>query len=71
MNNIKKIMKMINWKNDLITQIKGVCLAERIKNLKIFMQPMGYGSKAVWENCALIICKRSDKELQLTKNKII
>ena len=71
MNNIKKIMEMINWNNDTETQNKGVKWASQIKNLTIFIQPMEYGSKAVWENCAKILSERSDEELVPYLNDIL
>ena len=71
MNNIEKIMKMINWNSDIETQNKGVKLASHIKDLSIFIQPMEFGSKAVWENCAKILSEKSDDELVPYLNDIL
>lgn len=71
MDNIEKIMKMINWNSDIETQNKGVKLASHINDLSIFIQPMEFGSKAVWENCAKILSEKSDDELVPYLNDIL
>ena len=35
--------------------------ARKIKSLSVFMQPIEYGWS--WENCAKVICEKTDKEL--------
>lgn len=64
LNNLENIMKMISWDSDFETQESGIKEAEKLKDIGPLIQPMDYGSKAVWENCAKIISKKSDAELQ-------
>lgn len=59
---IDMIYKMLSWDSDEATQHHGIQLASNIKNLNLFFQPLT--GKAVWENCARIICQKSDDELQ-------
>ena len=65
MSNIDRILPMLSWNNTARTQKRGLRLGRQIKCLKPFFQPISdcYG-KDIWENCASIICERSDKELQ-------
>ena len=60
---LDEIMRMINWNSDIQTQERGIQLAHQINDLSVFLQPMKYGSKAVWDNCAKILAERSDDEL--------
>lgn len=63
--NINEVMDMLDWNNDLSIQEKGRNLAEEVQCLKIFMQPCDKKyNKNVWENCALILYKKSDDLLQ-------
>ena len=65
MSNIDKIMYLIDWKRSLAEQQEGILLAREVVCINAFFQPIGPGySKSVWENCAVIICDRSDEELQ-------
>lgn len=57
-------MNMLNWNNDTLTQEQGISLANRIKDLSVFLQPTDFGSKAVWDNCAKILAKKTDDELE-------
>ncbi|MBQ3229784.1 MAG: DUF5071 domain-containing protein [Clostridia bacterium] len=72
MSNIDSIMNMLNWNQPEEVQAKGRELAKNIKCINVFIRPinewldnnnhMGY-SKEVWDNCALILCEKSDLEL--------
>lgn len=64
-NNIDEIMGLIGWEQPENEQQRGIAMAREVRCLKAFFQPGGshYG-KNVWENCALIICERSDEELK-------
>ncbi|MBQ9844405.1 MAG: DUF5071 domain-containing protein [Oscillospiraceae bacterium] len=65
MTNIDRIMYLIDWKRSPAEQREGIFLAREVICIKAFFQPIGPGySKSVWENCATIICERSDEELQ-------
>lgn len=65
MSNIDEIMHLINWDQPLVNQSIGIRYAGDVKCLKAFFQPLGPDeNKAVWGNCAKIICSRSDIDLQ-------
>lgn len=65
MNNIDTIMYLIDWRRSEKEQQKGIDMAREVKCIKTFFQPTGPGyCKSVWENCAYIICSRSDEELE-------
>ncbi len=61
---IDEILDMLG-SDDKEIQEKGISIGSQVKNLKCFMRPI-YGNTApsTWENCAKIVCKRSDKELR-------
>ena len=64
MTDIDRIMYLIDWKRSPSEQSEGIVLARNVVCIKAFFQPVGPGySKSVWENCAIIICERSDEEL--------
>lgn len=66
MNNIDNIMSLIDWTNNPSEQSDGIKLAEKEKDIAPFIQPCTeYYSKNVWDNCAIILSKRSDAELSL------
>lgn len=59
-NNIDTIIYLIDWNRSEEEQQKGIAMAREVKCLKAFCRPY---SKSVWENCARILCERSDDEL--------
>lgn len=64
MSNIDKIMYLIAWDRSDAEQREGISMAGQVTCLKAFFQPIGPGyGKNVWDNCAIIICERSDEEL--------
>lgn len=65
MSEIDKILVLLSWQQPQSNQLRGLELARNVKCLKAFFQPISdiYG-KDVWDNCALIVCERSDLELQ-------
>ena len=64
-DNIDRILFLINWNRSISEQQAGISLARELLFLKPFFRPTGrYGGKGVWENCALILCERSDTELE-------
>ena len=64
MTDIDRIMYLIDWKRSPNEQREGIFLARDVVCISAFFQPVGPGySKSVWENCATIICERSDEEL--------
>lgn len=63
MANIDYIMSLLSWNNSAVEQKKGIDFAKDVKCINAFLQPgLPYG-KDVWENCAKILCERSDEEL--------
>ena len=64
MTNIDRIMYLIDWKRSPAEQKEGIALAREVVCINAFFQPISSEySKSVWENCAAIICERSDEEL--------
>lgn len=64
MNNIDMIMYLIDWDRSEDEQQQGLDMARDVKCIRAFFQPSGPGyCKSVWENCARIVCERSDAEL--------
>ena len=57
-------MSMIDWNQPSEIQAKGRAIAEKIDTITPFLQPTSSNyNKNVWENCALIIERKSDEEL--------
>ncbi len=64
MCSIDKIMDMIDWNNPCEIQKKGRILANNVKCIDAFFQPLNSQyNKNVWDNCAIIISEKSDEEL--------
>ena len=64
MANIDEIMDMLDWNKPPEIQAKGRALACKIRCINVFLQPRHEGhGKNVWDNCALILSQKSDKEL--------
>lgn len=62
---ILSVLELIDWKNTYANQQRGILEAKKIKNILPFFQPnISNYSKNVWENCAIIVCDRSDEELE-------
>ena len=59
-----KLFDMLNWNCDEETQAKGKLLARQISDFSVFLQPMEFGSKAVWGNCAKILAEKTDDDLK-------
>lgn len=53
-------MQMLNWNNDARIQEQGIKLARQVNQLDIFFQPMEFGSKEIWDNCAKILAETDD-----------
>ena len=59
------ILMMLDWNNPEPIQERGVQLAMQCKDFSVFVQPVfPKYNKNVWENCAKVICRKSDMELQ-------
>jgi len=64
MTTLDEIMDMLHWHSDAQEQEEGLTLARQIKDLSVFLQPLEYGNKAVWDNCAKIFVGMTDEELE-------
>lgn len=67
MNNIEKIYEMLDWNNSESIQNNAIELSKTIQDLDLFFQPIDLKNnvgKNIWENCAKIICNRSEEELE-------
>lgn len=65
MSNIDEIMHLLNWNQSPSEQARGIALAKDIRCIKCFFQPLGPNeNKAVWHNCAKVICYHNDAELE-------
>jgi len=63
-NNIDEVLELLDWNNDIEIQKRGIKIAKNIKNIDVFMQPIhNEYSKNVWENCAVVLSKKTDNEL--------
>ena len=63
MADIDEIMDMLDWNNSIEIQEKGRELSQTIRCINVFLQPGHPGHcKNVWDNCAIILAKRSDEE---------
>ncbi|MHC1695128.1 MAG: DUF5071 domain-containing protein [Eubacteriales bacterium] len=56
---------MLDWNNNEANQKKGIQIAKLIKDLNVFLQPLTDNfNKNVWDNCAIILCEKTDDELE-------
>ena len=63
MVDIDYIMELLDWNNSSEDQLRGIELARNVKCTSAFLQPSAPYGKRVWDNCAIILSERSDKEL--------
>ncbi|MBQ7821341.1 MAG: DUF5071 domain-containing protein [Clostridia bacterium] len=61
MCNIDELFAMLSWNNTEEIQQKGIESAREVKSLCVFFRP---NRKDIWENCAKVLCERSDDELR-------
>ena len=60
-----EIIEMLDWNNPPEVQEKGIELARQVKCLNVFLQPfLPNASKSLWENCAIVLCEKTDIELR-------
>lgn len=58
------LLMKLSWDEPVEIQKKTIELLKKEKDLSIFMQPIGENTgKKVWDNCALILCSKTDEEL--------
>lgn len=58
---INELFEMLSWNSPEEIQRQGIEEGKKVKYLSVLFQPVE--DKSVWENCAKIICERSDQEL--------
>ncbi len=59
---IDDLFHMLSWNSSEEMQKKGRAIAQQIKYISIFIQPVE--DKSVWENCAEILASKNDEELK-------
>lgn len=60
----EEIIKMLSWNSTTEIQENGIKLASELKWLGHLFQPsIGNESKSLWKNCALVISKKTDEQL--------
>lgn len=65
MNIIDDIMSKIDWNLPEETQNVAITMSDSVKDLWYFVQPLNeQGGKNVWDGCARILARRTDKELE-------
>ena len=65
MQDITKIMDMLDWHKLPEIQAEGIALARSTETIIPFIQPLTpEHNKNVWENCAVIIAEKSDEKLK-------
>ena len=63
MINIDYIMELIDRNNSIEEQAMGIKLAQDVKCINVFLQPLSPYEKNVWDNCAKILSERTNEEL--------
>ncbi len=64
MCDLDEIMDLICWNSSEADQALGIELGSKLESFHAFLQPAWPGhNKDVWENCAIILSKKTDEEL--------
>ena len=58
---IETLYEMLDERKPIEVQEEAIREARKIKSLSVLMQPVEY--KLSWENCAKVICEKTDEEL--------
>ena len=66
---IDTLFEMLDENQPIEVQEDAIREARKIKSLSVFMQPVEY--KWSWENCAKVICEKTDKELNSYKYEML
>ena len=65
MCDIDHILDLLDWNESDYNQQQGLKLAECVKSINVFIQPLDKGhNKNVWGNCAIVLSKCSDEQLR-------
>lgn len=62
MKDIEHIYKMLDWRNPLEIQLKGIEFAKEFGDISLLIQPAA--DISIWENCARAVYEISDDRLQ-------
>ena len=60
---IDEILSMLCWSRPKDEQLHGIELAKDVKCINAFLQPGPPYGKPVWDNCAVVLSKKSNQEL--------
>ena len=66
---IDTLYEMLDEEQPIEVQEAALREARKIKSLSVFMQPVEY--KWSWENCAKVICEKTDKEINNYKYEML
>ena len=66
---IDTLFEMMDEGQPVEVQEEALREARKIKSLSVFMQPIEYGWS--WENCAKVICEKTDEELNSYKYEML
>ena len=58
------ILEMLRWDAPDSVKQRGLELARKVEDIWIFLQPQENLGKAVWGECARILCEKSDGDLE-------
>lgn len=59
---IDELFEMLSWNSSEEMQQRGIAEAKKIKNISVLIRPIE--CKSIWENCAQVICSKSDSDLE-------
>lgn len=69
MYGIDEIYDMLSRSNSEKIQAEGIKIAGQVKSLNVFMRPVTQEhGKDIWENCAKVLCEKSDEMLRSGNN---
>ena len=64
MDKVKDILDMLDWNNSDEVQSRGIAMAQQLEDFSLLIRPVTKRhNKNVWDNCALIVCSKSDELL--------
>ena len=69
---LEEIYRMLDWSSNISDQKAAIEMGKTFKDYQCFILPTFNGkNKSMWDNCAQILCSKSDKELQPNLNLIL
>lgn len=64
MVDVDYIISLFHWDRSEKDQALGLELARDVKSINVFLQPGTLAGKPTWDNCAKVLSKKSDAELE-------